>query len=165
MRAFILSILLATLNAGAQTSARNFGIPMKTHKVGEVFQLVEFIKASAKRPYKIVRVDSNYRYTSRLEIILKDTTGEEKIRVTFLSYEEGGNKSLEIPGKRAYSFTSLTGSFLDIFPTWKALVEPEAEAETTSKRSNIWFRREIYGSEKTLRFAQSDGNQWYIQIR
>lgn len=89
----------------------------------------------------------------------KDDIQKRKIRcddclvVNYLLYFDGENKDLEIKGIKQYRFNSVSGKYLDLFPTWQSVFKPNATLETTIEDYNLqelsqrtigvsyWFRK------------------------
>ena len=87
--------------------------------------------------------------------------GKETFNVIFKIYYTDENKALEIPGVKTYKFYQVSGSYLDLFPTWKKVFRPDADLEATvddlksqellNKAENINFKLKGSDDEWQLR--------------
>lgn len=130
------------LKALTQDQANNFAKELATN--GKTLWEFDSAKENTKGNYYIV----NY------------IAGEKTFKVIYNVYFEGENKALEVPGTKTYKFHEVSGSYLDLFPTWKKVFRPDAELEKTVDDFNS---QELINRTDKINFKlKGQDNTWSI---
>lgn len=100
----------------------------------EMRQAADAIALKAKSNFVFRDITRSPRAEAKVSVRYWDTANVErrKMSVVFEEYMIGKNEDLEIPGTPVYYLYSVSGKYLDLFPTWKAYIDPTAELEKTS---------------------------------
>lgn len=86
------------------------------------------IAANAKTSLEFLTAKEN---TKGDYYIVNFGSGEKKLKVVFNVYLEGENKALEIQGIKTYRFREASGTYLDLFTSWKKIFRPDVDIEKT----------------------------------
>jgi len=74
---------------------------------------------------------------------------------------EGGNRHLNIPGTKYYTFDYAVGTFLTIFPFWQKHIEPNATTSVTWKESPYYtYENDLL---KLILRPERDSKFWIIK--
>ena len=96
----------------------------------------------------------------------KDTINKEspvRMSVVFEQIMAGKNVDLEIPGTPVYYLYCVEGKYLDLFPAWKAFIDPSAGLEATSAKRHHERTLKCDGKELEFRFAKDD-DSWKLSM-
>lgn len=140
-------LLIATLLIGFLAQAQFTPGQLKQLTLKQATAFANEVAANAKTPLEFVEAKEN---TKGNYFIANYGTGDHKLKVVFVIYNEGENKALEIEGTKTYRFYEASGSYLDLFPTWKKMFRPDVNLENTvnninsqelvSRKDNINFK-------------------------
>ena len=134
------------------------------------------IANTSKTKYKFLQVSNNTMLKSHyiLRYIPADTKDKEKyidrrceqcINVIFVKYFKGANPSLEIKGEEFYFFDKIEAKFLDLFPIWKLVFKPDADAIklTEGHKSYSDTVIKINDTKYTFQNYKSDSPIWELK--
>jgi hypothetical protein len=127
---------------------------MKTDNMKDVYAFIAEVKSNARGNYQLT--DSSTiadKSFGTMYFVLSDGNEKNDIVIRFIKFNEGGNKTLEIAGKRMYRFAQLTGLYLDIFPMWKKFVDPNADQEALTKKPSVGRKLDEDGTERLATFT------------
>ena len=123
----LVTVLFSTIIALAQNADPFFHTSKDSLKI-----VCDGLASMAKTKYTFISFSENLKRAGGV-ITYRDTNNEDnRLSIFFSVYSEGANEALEIPGTPVYSFYSVRGNFLDVFPFWKKYIDPNADAEKTS---------------------------------
>lgn len=93
--------------------------------------------------------------------IVNYAAGEKTLKVIYNIYFSGENKALEIPGVKTYKFYQVSGSYLDLFPTWKKVFRPDADLEATVDDLKS---QELLNKAENINFKlKGSDDQWQLR--
>ncbi|CVK17105.1 hypothetical protein Ga0061079_1167 [Apibacter mensalis] len=133
------------------------------------------IANTSKTKYKFLQVRNTLLKSHYiLRYIPAETEGKEKyidrsceqcIDVIFVKYVKGANPSLEIKGEEFYFFDKIEAKFLDLFPIWKLVFKPAADAIKLTEGHNYDSDRiiKINDTEYTFKNYNSDSPIWELK--
>lgn len=116
----------------------------KCHSPEECVKLVDSLMRVVKHEYQpdSLRFPEFDRKRYAYWLIEKKSTAEEprRLSITFKYYMEGEDQTLEIEGTPTYRIASIQGAYLDLFPMWKAWINPDADLhKIASDRSVVGY--------------------------
>jgi hypothetical protein len=97
------------------------------------------------------------QYTGRHELQISDC-----LCIHFNVKDVGANPDLEIKGVKEYSFSTVVGNFLDLFPFYQKNIEPTATTEKTTTTGIYSVRKDAVGYWYNFRRSSTDG-LWYLK--
>ncbi|MCK0206202.1 hypothetical protein [Ornithobacterium rhinotracheale] len=156
---FVLLLLMFSVVALAQNQTGNLRDNFKKIDSATVVKTIEKVIQLSGKDYKLEDV------TSRGNETYYEYKAPENRTMVFsvYSFKEGANPSLEIKGKKVFSFKKIVGRFLDVFPFWNKEIKPDSVKEEVAKKQRDFYPNDRKRDLIFQEIYNSDG-YWYISF-